>query len=253
MKVRDKHLVMVTGGGRGIGADIVQRVASRGYPVCFSYISRGQEANHLVQRLTDEGHQVAAIRSDVSNPIDIAQFFRFAKERFGALGGFVNNAGYVGQAGRHVADLDESTLRRCFDVNVIGPILCARQALQQLSLSMGGHGGRIVSVSSIAARTGSPNDWVDYAASKAALNTFTLGFGKEVAHDGVQVIGVGPGGVATELHAQAGSPERLARFCDITPIGRPAESSEIADVVVWALLDAPDYLTATTIEVSGGL
>lgn len=253
MKVIHKRLIMVTGGGRGIGADIVERVAKRGFPVCFSYMSRQCEANNLVQRLTLEGCAVAAIQSDVSDPGDIDQFFSFAKERFGPLGGFVNNAGFVGKAGRQIVDLDEATLRKCFDVNVIGPIMCSQRALQQLSLASGGPGGRIVSVSSIAARTGSPNDWVDYAASKAALNTFILGFGKEVAADGVQVIGIGPGGVATELHAQAGSPERLERFCEITPIGRPAESTEIADAVVWALLDAPDYLTATTIELSGGL
>ncbi|HEY7804730.1 MAG TPA: SDR family NAD(P)-dependent oxidoreductase [Orrella sp.] len=253
MKVKDKHLVMVTGGARGIGADIVDRVARREYPVCFSYLSRDKEASDLVARLQAQGCSVAGIRSDVSRSEDIEDFFAQAQQTFGPLGGFVNNAGYVGRAGREVSNLDHDTLRRCFDVNAIGPIMCSQLALQQLSTVNGGSGGRIINVSSIAARTGSPWDWVDYAASKGALNTFTVGFGKEVAKQGVQVIGVGPGGVATELHTQAGQPERLARFCDITPIGRPAESAEIADVVVWALLDAPDYLTATTIEVSGGL
>jgi NAD(P)-dependent dehydrogenase (short-subunit alcohol dehydrogenase family) len=253
MKVMDKHLVMVTGGARGIGADIVERVARRGFPVCFSYLSRDKEAHDLVARLTAEGLQVEGVRSDVSKSDEIERFFSQAEDKFGALGGFVNNAGFVGQAGRQIANLDHATLRRCFDVNAIGPIICSQLALARLSTDKGGPGGRIVNVSSIAARTGSPGDWVDYAASKGALNTFILGFGKEVAKQGVQVIGVGPGGVATELHTQAGQPERLARFCDITPIGRPAESWEIADVVVWALLDAPDYLTATTIEVSGGL
>ena len=253
MKVADKHLVMVTGGARGIGADIVERVARRGYPVCFSYLSRDKEADALVAKLQDEGCAVLAVRSDVSQSEDINRFFTQAQDKFGPLGGFVNNAGFVGQAGRQVANLDHDTLRRCFDVNAIGPIMCSQMALERLSTDKGGPGGRIINVSSIAARTGSPWDWVDYAASKGALNTFTVGFGKEVAKQGVQVIGVGPGGVATELHTQAGQPERLARFCDITPIGRPAESWEIADVVVWTLLDAPDYLTATTIEVSGGL
>lgn len=253
MKVQDKHLVMVTGGARGIGADIVERVAKRGYPVCFSYIAREHDANELVAKLTDQGCSVAAVRSDVSKREDIENFFAVSQEKFGALGGFVNNAGFVGRAGRQIANLDDETLRRCFDVNVIGPIMCSQRVLEKLSTERGGPGGRIINVSSIAARTGSPWDWVDYAASKGALNTFTVGFGKEIAKQGVQVIGVGPGGVATELHTQAGQPERLARFCDITPIGRPAESWEIADVVVWALLDAPDYLTATTIEVSGGL
>lgn len=253
MKVLEKRLVMVTGGARGIGADIVERVARRGFPVCFSYIARERDANELAARLTAEGCKVAAVRSDVSDTDDIKNFFTVAENNFGPLGGFVNNAGFVGRAGRQISNLDHETLRRCFAVNAIGPIICSQLALERLSTKRGGPGGRIVNVSSIAARTGSPGDWVDYAASKGALNTFTVGFGKEVAKEGVQVIGVGPGGVATELHTQAGQPERLARFNDITPIGRPAESSEIADVVVWALLDAPDYLTATTIEVSGGL
>ncbi len=253
MAVADKSMILVVGGGRGIGADVVERVARRGHPVCFSYVSRDKEANALVERLKAEGHACAALRSDVADPKDIEKLFAFAKDTFGRLGGLVNNAGFVGQAGRRASYVDYETLRKTFDINVIGPILCAQHALKQLSTDQGGSGGRIVNVSSIAARTGSPNDWVDYAASKAALNTFTLGLGREVAKQGVQVIGVAPGGVATELHAQAGSPERIENFYKITPIGRPAESAEVADVVVWALLDAPDYVTATTVDVAGGL
>jgi len=253
MGIVDKRLILVTGGGRGIGADVVERIARRGFPVCFSYISREQEANNLVDRLIAQGHRVACLRSDVGEPADIDRLFKFAQDKFGTLGGLVNNAGYVGQVGRKVANVDHETLKKTFDVNVIGPFLCAQHALEQLSTDQGGAGGRIVNVSSIAARTGSPNDWVDYAASKAALDTFTLGLAREVAKQAIQVIGVAPGGVATELHAQAGGPERVERFSQVTPIGRAAEAAEIAEVVVWALLDAPDYLTGTTVDVAGGL
>lgn len=253
MGVADNRPILVTGGGRGIGADVVERVARLGFPVCFSYISRAQEASDLVKRLNAEGCSVAAIQSDVGNPEDIERLFDFAHKTYGPLGGLVNNAGYVGKVGRKVANVKYETLRSTFDVNVIGPFLCAQHALKDLSTDRGGPGGRIINVSSIAARTGSPNDWVDYAASKAALDTFTLGLAREVAKQGVQVIGVAPGGVATDLHAQAGGPERVARFSQVTPIGRAAESAEIADVVVWSLLDAPDYLTGTTVDVAGGL
>ena len=253
MGVSNNHVILITGGGRGIGADVVERVARRGFPVCFSYVSREQEAIDLVNRLTAEGHSVAALQSDAGNPEDIARLFQFTRERFGNLGWLVNNAGYVGRFRRKVSNIDYDTLRKTFDVNVIGPFLFAQHALKQLSTEQGGNGGRIINVSSIAARTGSANDWVDYAASKAALDTMTLGLAREVAKQGVQVIGVAPGGVATDLHAQAGGPERVERFAQVTPIGRAAESAEIADVVVWALLDAPDYVTGTTVDVAGGL
>jgi NAD(P)-dependent dehydrogenase (short-subunit alcohol dehydrogenase family) len=156
-------------------------------------------------------------------------------------------------AGRRIDTVDIETLRKTFDVNVIGPIVCAKEALTRLSTARNGPGGRIVNVSSIAARTGSPNDWVDYAASKAALNTFTLGLAREVAKEGIQVTGVAPGGVSTDLHAIAGAPERMDRMAKVIPMGRAAYPKEIAEVVVWALLEAPDYLTGTTIDVGGGL
>ena len=249
----DKRMVIVTGGGRGIGAEVVERIARRGIPVCFSFISRENEAKELVARLQSEGHHCAAIQADVGTPADIDKMFKFAQDKFGVLGGLVNNAGFVGKVGRRISNVDVETLRKTFDVNIIGPILCAQHALKQISTAHGGQGGRIVNVSSIAARTGSPNDWVDYAASKAALNTFTLGLAREVAKEGVQVISVAPGGVATELHAQAGGPGRIEKFSTVTPIGRAADASEVAEVVVWALLDAPDYVTGTTIDVAGGL
>lgn len=245
--------VIVTGGSRGIGAEIVRLLAARKIPVCFNYTSRITEAQLLARELEEQGQVFCMVQADVSEPSSVVSLFEECDAKFGALGGLVNNAGFVGKAGRRIDTLDIDTLRKTFDINVIGPILCAQQALKRLSTKHGGGGGRIINVSSIASRTGSPNDWVDYAASKAALNTFTLGLAREVAKEGVQVTGVAPGGVATNLHAIAGAPERIDRLAQVTPIGRAAEAKEIAEVVLWALLDAPDYVTGTTIDVAGGL
>ena len=248
-----KRAVIVTGGSRGIGAEIVRMLAARNIPVCFNYVTRPDEAQALAEELKAEGQRFCMMQADVSDPQSVKHMFEQAEQNLGQLGGLVNNAGFVGMAGRRIDTVDIDTLRKTFDVNVIGPIVCAKEALARLSTKHGGLGGRIINVSSIAARTGSPNDWVDYAASKAALDTFTLGLAREVAKEGIQVTGVSPGGVATNLHALAGAPERIERLATVTPMGRAAYPQEIAQVVVWALLDAPDYLTGTTIDVAGGL
>jgi NAD(P)-dependent dehydrogenase (short-subunit alcohol dehydrogenase family) len=248
-----KRAVIVTGGSRGIGAEIVRLLAARDIPVCFNYVTRPDEANALAQELNKKGHRFCMVQADVADPESVKRMFEQADQRLGQLGGLVNNAGFVGIAGRRIDTLDIETLRKTFNVNVIGPIVCAQEALKRLSTKHGRPGGRIINVSSIAARTGSPNDWVDYAASKAALDTFTLGLAREVAKEGIQVTGVAPGGVSTTLHAIAGAPERIERMAKIIPMGRAAYPKEIADVVVWALLDAPEYLTGTTIDVAGGL
>ena len=248
-----KRAVIVTGGSRGIGADIVRILAARDIPVCFNYVTRPDEAHALAQELKTKGHRFCMVQTDVADPESVKHMFEQADQQLGQLRGLVNNAGFVGMAGRRIDTLDIETLRKTFNVNVIGPIVCAQEALKRLSTTHGGPGGRIINVSSIAARTGSPNDWVDYAASKAALDTFTLGLAREVAKEGIQVTGVSPGGVSTNLHAIAGAPERIERMAKAIPMGRAAYPKEIADVVVWALLDAPDYLTGTTIDVAGGL
>lgn len=252
-RARSRRAVVVTGGSRGIGAAIARALAGRGTPVCLNYGTRGEAAQALAAELVAGGARCVAVQADIGDPAAIEGLFEVAERELGPLGGLVNNAAFLGQAGRRVDTVDVATLRRTFDVNVIGPMLCSQQALRRFSTARGGLGGRIVNVSSIASRTGSPNDWVDYAASKAALNTFTLGLAREVAREGVQVVGVAPGVVATGLHADAGAPGRIERLKDSTPMGRAAEAGEIADVVAWALLDAPDYLTGTTIEVAGGL
>ncbi|MFA7668940.1 MAG: SDR family NAD(P)-dependent oxidoreductase [Burkholderiaceae bacterium] len=249
----NQSAVLVTGGSRGIGAEIVRALAKRNVPVCFNYLSGAEAAKALAGELEAQGHKYCLVQADVADPQSVERMFAEATQALGPLGGLVNNACFVGKAGRKVENLDYETLRKTFDVNVIGAFLCAQQAVRHMATSSGGKGGRIINVSSIAARTGSPNDWVDYAASKAAMDALTLGLARETAQQGIRVTGVAPAGVATDLHANAGAPERVERFSHITPIGRAAHPGEIADVVLWALLDAPDYLTSSTIEVTGGL
>lgn len=244
---------IVTGGSRGIGAEIVRHLGRRGIPVCINHRDSAREAQALASELSELECKSLVVQADVSDEAEVRRLFEECRTGLGPIWGLVNNAGFVGAAGRRIDTVDVATLRSSFEVNVIGPMLCAREAVKFMSTAHGGTGGRIVNVSSVAARTGSPNDWVDYAASKAALDAFTLGFGREVVKENVRVNGVAPGGVETEIHARAGAPDRLQRIAAATPIGRAARAEEIAEVVVWVLLDAPDYMTATTIDVAGGL
>lgn len=245
--------VVVTGGSRGIGAAIVRGLVARGIAVCIDHRDSAAEAEALAAELAAAGGDVSVVRADMASEAEIVALFRTAEERHGRLSGLVNNACFLGRSGRRVDEADGDVLRRSFLVNAVGPMLCAREFLRRASTRHGGSGGRIVNVSSIAARTGSPNDWVDYAATKAALDTFTLGLAREVATEGVNVSGVAPGIVETELHARAGAPDRLERFGSAVPMKRTGRAEEIAEVAVWLLLDAPDYVQGETIDVAGGL
>jgi len=245
--------VIVTGGSRGIGAEIVRLLAQRGVPVCINHRDSATEAESLASEVRSLGGKACVVQADVGSEADVLRLFTAAEQELGALWGLVNNAGYVGLAGRRVDEAQVAVLEQSFRVNVIGPMICAREALLRISPRHGGQGGRIVNISSIASRTGSPNDFVDYAASKAALNTFTLGLAREVAMEGVQVNGVSPGIADTEINARAGAPERKDRLAAMVPMKRPARPAEVAEVTVWLLLDAPDYLHGTTVDVGGGL
>lgn len=245
--------VVVTGGSRGIGAAVVRRLAARRVPVCFNYRESAVEAKALCDELEGMGGEVSAVQADLAEEGDIVALFARARQNHGALWGLVNNAGYVGSAGRRVDQADAAVLRASFMVNSVAPLLCSREILRHISRRHGGEGGRIVNVSSIATRTGSPNDWVDYAASKAALNAITLGLGREVASEGVSVNGVSPGVIDTEIHSRAGDPERVGRLTSLVPAKRVGLADDVAAAVEWLLLDAPDYIQATNIDVSGGL
>lgn len=245
--------VVVTGGSRGIGAEIVRALAARGVAVCINHRDSAREAEALAAELAADGADVSVVRADMALEGDIVSLFRAAEARHGRLSGLVNNAGYVGQSGRRVDECEAAVITQSFVVNAVAPFLCAREFLRRASRRQGGQGGRIVNISSIAKRTGSANDWVDYAASKAALDTFTLGLAKEVATEGVTVNGVAPGVVDTEIHARAGSPERLQRMAGLAPMKRVGRPDEIAATAVWLLMDAPEYMTGVTIDVAGGL
>lgn len=245
--------VVVTGASRGIGAAIARKLAERGVPICINHSDSPAEANAVREDIVASGGRAHVVQADLAQEANVVHLFEQVDRHLGRLGGLVNNAAYVGRCGRRVDEADAAVLQRTFAVNVIAPMLCAREALRRMSSRHGGSGGRIVNISSTASRTGSANDWVDYAASKAAINTFTLGLAREVARDGVQVNGVAPGVVDTQIHERSGSPGRLASIGRATPMGRPGSADEIAAVVVWLLTQAPDYVHGTTIEVSGGL
>ncbi|NAZ82915.1 SDR family oxidoreductase [Kineococcus sp. R8] len=239
--------VVVTGGSRGIGAAVVQALAARGIPVCFSYATRREAADAVASSAEELGTRVKAVQADVSVEADVRRLFAEA-DAMGPLGGLVNNAGIAAPQAR-VVDLDGERIRRVLDVNVVGAFLCAAAAVRRLATR---GGGTIVNVSSRAAVLGSAGEYVDYAASKAAVDVLTVGLAAEVAADGIRVAGVRPGLIRTDIHASAGEPGRVERLQRSVPMGRGGEASEVAEAVVWLMSDAASYVTGTTLDVSGG-
>lgn len=246
------RVALVTGGSRGIGAATVERLARDGWAVAFSYASRADAAEALVARVEAAGGRALAVRADVAEEGDVLALFRAVDAAIGRLDALVNNAGIVAPPVR-VEDLDAARLARMLAVNVTGSFLCAREAVRRMAPRHGGRGGSIVNVSSVAARLGSPNEYVDYAASKAAVDTMTLGLAKEVAADGIRVNAVRPGIIDTGIHASGGQPDRVARVvgAGAIPMGRAGTAREIADAIAWLLSDAT-YCTGTLLDVTGG-
>jgi NAD(P)-dependent dehydrogenase (short-subunit alcohol dehydrogenase family) len=243
--------VVITGASRGIGAATARLAAARGFAVAVNYTSGEAEAATVVNAIREQGGKAVAIRGDVGRESDILQLFREAERELGPIHGLVNNAGVTGGFAR-VEAVTVEALERTFAVNVTGAILCAREAVKRMSKQHGGRGGSIVNISSLAARTGSPGEWVHYAASKGAINTFTIGLAREVATEGIRVNAVAPGLVETGLHAANGEPQRLERLKPTIPMGRPGKPEEIAEAVVWLLCSAASYVTGTVLEVGGG-
>ncbi len=250
MTVEGKVL-LVTGGGRGIGAEVCRRAAEAGYAVVVNYLDRATAADSLVAELRARDGRAVAVRADVSDPDAVQRLFDTAAERFGPVNALVNNAGIVGSYGR-LDELDSTVLRRVVDVNVTGALLCAREAVRRMSTRHGGHGGAIVNVSSRAAALGSPGEWVHYAATKGAMDTMTIGLAAEVGREGVRVNAVAPGLIDTGLHAAAGVPDRLRRMADGVPLGRPGQPAEVAAAVLWLLSDEASYVTGAILATSGG-
>ncbi len=240
-------LVIVTGGSRGIGAAICHKLAQEGYAVAVNYAARPEAANGVVHEIVAAGGQACALKGDVSNEQDIDSLFAAAQDRFGRLVGLVSNAGITGGTSR-VDELTLEALNRTLAVNVVGTILAARAAVRIMSTRHGGAGGSIVTLSSVAARLGGPGEFVHYATSKGAIDTFTLGLGREVADEGIRVNAVAPGLIDTEMNPS----ERQARFTPSIPMRRVGIAAEVAEAVAWLLSPAASYITGTTLTVSGG-
>ena len=247
----DCPVVLITGGSRGIGAATALAAARAGYAVALSFQTDGQAAQSVVRAIEVLGGQALAIQADVAQEDSVLAMFAAVDAAWGRLDALVNNAGVVDVASR-VDAMSVARLRRMFDTNVLGSFLCAREAVLRMSTRHGGRGGNIVNVSSAASRLGSPGQYVDYAASKGAVDTFTVGLSKEVAAEGIRVNAVRPGIIDTEIHASGGEPDRARLLGAQVPMQRPGSADEVAQAIVWLLGPHSSYTTGTLLDVSGG-
>ncbi|HEV2506648.1 MAG TPA: SDR family oxidoreductase [Mesorhizobium sp.] len=243
--------LLVTGGSRGIGAAVCRLAARAGYRVAVNYASNEAAAAALVAEIKAGGGEAFAVKGDVGNEADVLAMFAAVDRTFGGLDTFVNNAGVVDRKAR-VDEMSVERLERMMRINVVGSILCAREAVKRMSTLRGGKGGSIVNLSSAAATLGSPGEYVDYAASKGAIDTFTIGLAREVANEGVRVNAVRPGIIDTEIHASGGQPGRVAAIRDTVPMKREGKAEEVAHAVLWLLSDEASYTTGSIVNVSGG-
>jgi NAD(P)-dependent dehydrogenase (short-subunit alcohol dehydrogenase family) len=243
-------VLLVTGGSRGIGAAVAVLAAKHGFDVAVNYREDERAASAIVEAVRASGVRALALKGDVAVEADVVRMFE-AIDTFGPLKALVNNAGVTGGFSR-VADIKASVLERVLAVNVTGAMLCAREAVRRLSTVWGGDGGSIVNLSSLAAKLGGGGEWVHYAASKGAINTFTIGLAREVAAEGVRVNAVAAGIVDTEMHLAAGDPHRAKRTGATVPIGRAATPHEIAEAIMWLNSPAASYVTGTILEAGGG-
>lgn len=246
-----KKVMIVTGGSRGIGAEIAKLGALDGYVVCISYLRNKAAADAVVEGITQAGGEAIAIVADMAVESDILHLFQTVDQKFGTLTALVNNAGILEKQMR-VDQMDAARMQRIFTTNILGSFLCAREAVKRMSTLHGGSGGAIVNISSVAARAGGPGEYVDYAASKGAIDTLTIGLAKEVATEGIRVNAVRPGVIYTEIHASGGEPGRVDRVKSNVPMQRGGEANEVAQAVLWLLSDKASYTTGSLLDVTGG-
>jgi NAD(P)-dependent dehydrogenase (short-subunit alcohol dehydrogenase family) len=244
-------VLVITGGARGIGAATARLAARRGYAVCVNYRRNREAADEVVAAIAAGGGSAIAVAADVSVEADVARLFETSDQALGPLAALVNNAGIL-ETQMPVVAMDAARLQRVFATNVIGAFCCAREAVRRMSTRRGGAGGAIVNVSSGAARLGAPGEYVDYAASKGALDTMTIGLAKEVAEEGIRVNAVRPGVIYTEMHASGGEPGRVDRVKAMVPLKRGGTADEVAHAILWLLSDEASYTTGAFLDVSGG-
>ncbi len=251
MSLTNPSVLLITGASRGIGAACALLAASQGFNICVNYADNQAAALDIVSQVKALGRQALAVQADVGCEADILRLFKTIDDQMGALAGLVNNAGIL-ETRMRVQDMSLQRLQRVMNVNVIGSILCAREAVNRMSTEKGGQGGSIVNLSSAASRLGSPNEFVDYAASKGAIDSLTIGLAKEVAMPGIRVNGVRPGLIHTDIHISAGAPDRVQQLQSAVPMQRGGTAQEVAQTIVWLLSKQASYVTGALVDVAGG-
>jgi NAD(P)-dependent dehydrogenase (short-subunit alcohol dehydrogenase family) len=246
-----EKVVLITGASRGIGAACALLAAQQGWAVAVNYVANSLAADDIVRQIRAAGGTAMTIKADVAIEADVLRMFETVDAKLGRLHGLVNNAGVVDVAAR-VDAMSVARLERMWTTNITSSFVCAREAVKRMSTRYGGAGGSIVNLSSAAVRIGSPGQYVDYAASKAAIDTFTMGLAKEVATEGVRVNGVRPGIIDTDIHASGGQPDRVAQMGPQVPMQRAGTAHEVAQAIVWLLSDAASYTTGSIVDVTGG-
>jgi len=245
------RVLMVTGASRGIGAATARLAAKAGYGVCVNYVRSREAAEAVASEARAAGAKAVAIQADVGEEAEVMRLFEECDRALGRITALVNNAGIL-EPHMRVENMDAARLQRVITTNIVGSFLCAREAVKRMSTRHGGQGGSIVNISSAAARLGAPNEYVDYAASKGAIDSMTLGLSKEVAEEGIRVNAVRPGPIHTDIHASGGEPNRIERIKGAIPMKRGGSPEEVANAILWLLSDEASYTTGALLDVAGG-